>query len=84
MRSRFILVGMLGLALSGCALYAPSAGNPNANAYLGSLGSTYEATVNPPKSVGAVSYNPSAPLPETTQPPFPSGAGLSNPSTPRP
>ena len=76
MTSRLILVGMMSLALTGCALYRPSAGNPNGDAYIGHAASTYETTVNPPATVGQVRYNPSAPLPETTQPPVASGAAL--------
>jgi hypothetical protein len=80
MTSRLILMGVLSLALTGCALYRPSAGNPDGDAYIGHAGSTYEATVNPPATVGQVSYNPSAPLPETTQPPVASGAALGTPA----
>jgi hypothetical protein len=80
MTPRLILVGALSLALSGCALYTPSAGNPNGDHYLGSAGSTYEAAANPARSIGDVSYNPSAPLPETTQPTVPSGAALNTPT----
>lgn len=76
---RLILVGVMSLALSGCALYRPSAGNPNGDAYVGNAGSTYEAAVNPPSTVGQVSYNPSAPLPEAAQPPMASGAAISGP-----
>jgi hypothetical protein len=80
MRSRLILVGVMSLMLSGCAFYRPSAGNPNGDAYLGSGGSTYEARVNPPNTVGQVSYNPSAPLP---QPAAATGAGMSaSPASP--
>ena len=85
MTSRLILVGVLSLALSGCALYRPSAGNPNGDAYIGSPASTYEARANPPKIMGEVSYNPSAPLPETTQPAAASGSGMPAPrSNPAP
>lgn len=80
MTSRLILVGMLSLALSGCALYRPSAGNPNGDAYIGGPASSYEAQANPPKTVGEVSYNPSAPLPETTQPAAASGSGMATPA----
>jgi hypothetical protein len=80
MTSRLILVGVLSLALTGCALYRPSAGNPDGDAYLGHAGSAYEATVNPPSTMGQVSYDPSAPLPETTQPPVASGAALGTPA----
>ena len=76
MTSRLILVGVMSLALTGCALYRPSAGNPNGDAYIGHAGSTYETTVNAPATMGQVSYNPPAPLPETTQPPVASGAAL--------
>jgi len=79
MISRLILVAVASLALAGCALYRPSAGNPNGDAYLGHGGSTYEAAVNAPATVGQVSYSPSMPLPETTQPPMASGAGMSSP-----
>ncbi len=84
MTSRFILVGALALTLSGCALYRPSAGNPNGDAYIGNGGSTYEASVNPPKVVGQVNYTPSAPLAQTTQPSSASGSsmGTSAPRTP--
>lgn len=81
MTSRLILVGVLSLALSGCALYRPSAGNPNGDAYIGSDSSTYEANANPAKIVGQVSYSPSAPLPETTQPATASGSAM--PAAPR-
>ena len=80
MTSRLILVGVLSLALTGCALYRPSAGNPDGDAYIGHAGSTYEATVNPPATMGQVSYNPSAPLPETTQPNVSSGSALGAPA----
>ena len=80
MTSRLILVGVLSLALTGCALYRPSAGNPDGDAYIGHAGSAYEATINPPATVGEVSYNPSARLPETTQPPVASGAALGTPA----
>jgi len=79
MTSRLILVGVLSLALSGCALYRPSAGNPNGDAYIGSASSTYEARANPPKIVGQVSYNPSAPLLESTQPTTASGSAMPAP-----
>jgi hypothetical protein len=79
MASRLILVGVMSLALAGCALYRPSAGNPNGDAYVGHAGSTYEAAVNPASTVGQVSYNPSAPLPEATQLPTASGAAISGP-----
>lgn len=79
MASRLILVGVMSLALTGCALYRPSAGNPNGDAYTGQAGSTYEASVNPPSTVGQVNYNPSAPLPETAQPPGAS-SGISGPA----
>ncbi|HWF65240.1 MAG TPA: hypothetical protein VN685_11560 [Rhizomicrobium sp.] len=82
MSSRLILVGVMSLTLAGCALYRPSAGNPNGDAYLGNRGSTYETGANPPSTVGQVSYSPSAPLPETTQPPIASGAGMG--ASPRP
>ena len=81
MTSRLILVGVMSLALSGCALYAPSAGNPDGNAYLGHAGSTYDASVNPSNTLGVVSYSPSAPLADTTQPAVSSGAALTAPAT---
>ncbi|HEY5083553.1 MAG TPA: hypothetical protein VII48_03455 [Rhizomicrobium sp.] len=81
MTSRLILVGVLSLSLTGCALYRPSAGNPNGDAYVGHAASTYDTTVNPPASMGQVSYNPSAPLPETTQPAASRGAALGTPAT---
>ena len=82
MPSRLILIGVMSLALTGCAFYRPSAGNPNGDAYLGNGGSTYEAKVNPPNNVGQVSYNPSAALPQTTQLPIASGAGMGTPARP--
>lgn len=86
MTSRLILVAGLSLGLCGCALYAPSAGNPNGDTYLGKAGGTYDAAVNPPRTIGEVSYSPSAALPETTQPAAPSGAAIAPmpmPTTPR-
>lgn len=80
MTSRFTLVGALALTLSGCALYRPSAGNPNGDAYIGNGGSTYEASVNPPKTVGEISYNPSAALAQTTQPASASGSSMGTPA----
>ena len=79
MTARLMLVGVMSLALTGCALYRPSAGNPNGDAYLGNAGSTYEASVNPPATMGQVNFNPSAPLPPTTQPPIASGPALAPP-----
>jgi hypothetical protein len=82
MTLRLILVATLGLALSACALYTPSEGNPDGDAYIGSHGSAYETAANPPQNMGGVSYNPSAPLSETTQPSGPSGAALTAPLNP--
>jgi hypothetical protein len=82
MTSRFVLAGLACLALPGCALYAPSAGNPNGDAYLGARGSTYEASVNPGQTVGQVAYNPSAPLPPTADTTMSNGAPLVAPPPP--
>lgn len=84
MVSRLVLLSLLALGLSGCALYRPSAGNPNGDAYVGGSDSTYEARANPPQTIGQVAYNPSAPLPESVEPSVPSGAALSMPTTPPP
>ncbi|MGH6828667.1 MAG: hypothetical protein ACREFW_07130 [Rhizomicrobium sp.] len=72
MRTRLLLATALGLALSGCALYVPSAGNPNGDAYMGSRASTYEAAINPARTMGEVTYNPAEALPESGQLPSPS------------
>jgi hypothetical protein len=45
------------------ALVPQSPGNPNGDAYVGQPGSTYDASANPAKTVGTVTYNPYAPLP---------------------
>ena len=78
-----LMVAGLGLGLSGCALYAPSAGNPNGDAYLGNPGSSYEAAVNPARTVGEVAYSPSAPLPQTAQPAAPITGPMPAPATRR-
>ena len=48
------------------ALVPQSPGNPNGDGYVGQAGSTYDASANPAKTVGTVSYNPYAPLPPQT------------------
>ena len=51
-------------SLSGCALlYGGNTGNPYGDAYAGSPDSIYDAKVNPPQTIGAVTYDPSAPQP---------------------
>ena len=50
-------------------------GNPNANAYVGQAGSTYDSQANPARTNGTVSYNPMAPLPSVA-PPAPSGSAM--------
>jgi len=55
------------------AFVTKSSGNPNWDAYAGQPGSTYDSSANPPKTIGTVQYNPSAPLPPVA-PAAPSGS----------
>ena len=82
MKTRFLLAAPLGLALSGCALYVPSAGNPDGDTYFGSRASTYESAINPARTIGQVAYDPSAQLPASGQLPLPSDATMAPPLPP--
>jgi len=70
MKSSVLFAGAICLGLTACA--SPNAGNPNNAAYAGGPDSTYDAAGNPPKSNGAVSYDPRGALPAD---PLPSPAG---------
>ena len=64
-----------------------SPGNPDADAYVGQPGSVYDASANPARTIGVVTYNPMAPLPAdsngpTAAPIFP--APTPPPATPAP
>ena len=48
-------------------------GNPDWNSYAGDAGSTYDSKANPAQTLGTVSYNPMAALPEVA-PSTPSGS----------
>ncbi|HEY4275245.1 MAG TPA: hypothetical protein VGM68_07160 [Rhizomicrobium sp.] len=63
MKVSIFAAAALCLGLAACA--SPNEGNPNGAAYLGSQGSTYDATANPPRAAGSVSYDPRGPLPPT-------------------
>ena len=66
MKISVFVAGAICLGLAACA--SPNEGNPNGAAYAGSRDSFYDASANPPKSDGAVSYDPRAPLPRETLP----------------
>jgi hypothetical protein len=61
MKGSIFAAGVMCLGLCACA--SPNEGNPNGAAYLGSPGSTYDASANPPRANGTVKYDPQAPLP---------------------
>jgi hypothetical protein len=60
------------------AFVTKSSGNPNWDNYAGQAGSTYDSAANPPQTIGAVQYNPYAPLPSVT-PAASSGTGATPP-----
>jgi hypothetical protein len=74
MKASVLVAGAVCLGLAACA--SPNEGNPNGAAYAGSADSTYDASANPPKANGAVSYDPRAPLPAD---PLPSPGGTTMP-----
>lgn len=82
MKKTAFAVGILCLGLCACA--SMTAGNPNADAYFGSPGSTYDAKANPPRNIGTVSYDPTAPLPGTIPGIGTSGSAMSGPQNPSP
>jgi len=59
MKYAFAPLGLMALALAGCG--EVSAGNPDGEPYLGSIGSAYEIAHNPPQTIGAVAYDPNSP-----------------------
>jgi hypothetical protein len=75
MKTSVLVAGAACLALAACA--SPNEGNPNGAAYAGSPDSVYEASANPPKANGSVSYDPRAPLPAD---PLPSPSGSTMPA----
>lgn len=65
MKSAILIAVLAGLSLSGCAfLSGGNEGNPYNDAYIGSPGSTYDVKANPPRTIGTVTYDPLAPLPD--------------------
>jgi hypothetical protein len=74
MKYPFVIVGGLCLGLAACA--SPNEGNPDGAGYVGAAGSVYDASANPPRTIGAVTYDPSAPLPADTQAMGTSGSSM--------
>ena len=60
MKFAWVLAGAI---LPYSVLVPQSPGNPNGDSYVGQAGSTYDASANPARTVGTVTYNPYAPLP---------------------
>lgn len=66
MKASVLVAGAMCLGLAACA--SPNEGNPNGAAYAGNSDSTYDASANPPKANGVVSYDPRAALPPENLP----------------
>ena len=77
MKLPVLISGALCFGLTACA--APNQGNPDGAAYAGTAGSVYNTSANPPRTNGAVSYDPAAPLPPDTATMTPSGGALNIP-----
>ena len=78
MKYPLVIVGGLCLGLVACA--SPNAGNPDGAGYVGAAGSVYDASANPPRTIGAVTYDPSAPLPPDSQAMGTSGSAMPPPA----
>jgi hypothetical protein len=78
MKLPILISGALCLGLAACA--SPNQGNPDGAAYVGGASSTYDASANPPRTNGAVSYDPNAPMPPDQATMTPSGGALSMPA----
>jgi hypothetical protein len=77
MKYPVLIVGAVCLSLTACA--SPNQGNPDGAAYVGATGSVYEASANPPRTNGTVSYDPNAPIPPDPAAAAPSGAAMPAP-----
>ena len=66
------------------AFVTKSAGNPDWDSYVGQPASVYDSAANPPQTIGTVSYNPMAPLPQTAPAATSgaNGAGMTTPPAP--
>jgi hypothetical protein len=82
MKLPVLISGLLCLGLAACA--SPNAGNPNGAAYAGIAGSVYDTSANPPRTNGAVSYDPAAPMPPDQATMVPSGGALNTQPPPPP
>ena len=74
MKLPVLISGALCLSLAACA--SPNQGNPNGDTYAGTAGGVYDPAANPPRTNGAVSYNPNAPLAPDTATMTPSGDAM--------
>jgi hypothetical protein len=63
MKASVFIVGAFCIGVSACA--SPNEGNPDGAAYAGTSGSVYDVAANPPRTTGAVTYDPYAPLPSS-------------------
>ena len=72
-----LISAALCLGLAACA--SPNQGNPDGAAYVGAAGGAYDSAANPPRTNGAVSYNPNAPLAPDTAAMTPSGGAMPEP-----
>jgi hypothetical protein len=61
MKASVLVAGAMCLGLAACA--SPNQGNPNGDAFVGAPDSLYNASANPPKTNGSVSYDPVGALP---------------------
>ena len=75
---------ILGACLGLAACASPNQGNPDGAAYVGTAGSVYDTSANPPRTNGMFSYDPSAPMPPDTATMTPSGGALNAASPPSP
>ena len=74
MKLPVLMASMLCLGLAACA--SPNVGNPDGAAYAGTASSVYDASANPPRTSGTVSYDPNAPIPPDRAAMTPSGGAL--------
>ncbi|HEY2837215.1 MAG TPA: hypothetical protein VGI89_11650 [Rhizomicrobium sp.] len=77
MKFPVLISSLLCLGLAACA--SPNEGNPNGATYAGTAGGTYNPSDNPPRINGAVSYDPTAPMPPDQATMVPSGGALNVP-----
>lgn len=77
MKLRVLISGAMCLGLAACA--SPNQGDPNGAAYVGTTGSVYDSSANPPRTNGTVSYDPNAPIAPDAAIAAPSGAAMAAP-----